>query len=91
MEGRRGAGLCEVEEVEEVVVGGGAPRTVPITDFKLQNLGPHLLTEKESERQTVRREGTRDQEEKKGRQERRSGGGGGEKKKKQQRHKGVRN
>ena len=53
-----------------VCVGGGA-RTVPTTDFKLQNLGPHLLTKKESERQTGRREGMRDQEKKKGRQERR--------------------
>ena len=26
--------------------GGGEPRTVPATDFKLQNLGPHLFTKK---------------------------------------------
>lgn len=69
--------------------GGGAPRTVPATDFKLQNLGPHLFTKKESERQTVRREGMRDQEEKKGRQEKRREGR--KKTKQQQRHKGVRN
>lgn len=68
--------------------GGGEPRTVPATDFKLQNLGPHLFTKKESERQTVRREGMRDQEKKKGRQERRREG---RKKPPQQQHKGVRN
>lgn len=54
--------------------GGGQPRTVPATDFKLQNLGPHLFTKKESKRQTVRKEGMRDQEKKKGRQERRREG-----------------
>lgn len=37
-------------------------RTEDATDFKLQNLGPHLLTKQKSERQTVRREGMRDQE-----------------------------
>lgn len=52
MEGRRGAGWW----------WWGEPRTVLATDFKLQNLGPHLFTKKESERQTVRREGMRDQE-----------------------------
>lgn len=68
MEGRRRTGFWEV------VVVGGEPRTVPAMDFKLQNLGPHLFTKKESERQTVRREGMKDQEKKKGRQERRREG-----------------
>lgn len=69
MEGRRGAGLWVV-----AVVMGGEPRTVPATDFKLQNLGPHLFTKKKSERQTVRREGMGDQEKQKGRQGRRREG-----------------
>lgn len=58
MEGRRGArlwGVVEVVAVLVVLVGGGQPRTVPATDFRLQNLGPHLFTQKKTERQTVRK------------------------------------
>ena len=71
----------------EVGVGGGEePWTVPtMEEFKLQNLGPHLLPKQE--RETVRQKGIRARE---GVGEARRGGGK-EGKKKQQQHKGVRN
>lgn len=79
MEERGRAGLWEVEVV---AMGGRKPRTVSATDFKLQNLSPHLLSKKETDSEEG---GEENQEKKKGWQGRRRGG------RKKQGHKGVRN